>query len=93
MKTAFWQANLTASQAGENGQTNGLEHTIESSILTDLIHRKTAEEVRYCKKHTQTSEEVQFNQCISKFNRHSNCINFNINFDLELSRIKDETDV
>jgi hypothetical protein len=67
MKTAFWQASLTASQAGENSQTNGLEHTIESSILTDLILRKTAEEERHCKKHPQTSEEVQFNQCISKF--------------------------
>jgi hypothetical protein len=29
---------------GENSQTNGLEHTIESSILTDLIFRKSAEE-------------------------------------------------
>jgi hypothetical protein len=67
MKTAFWQASLTASQAGENSQTNGLEHTIESSILTDLILRKTAEEERHCKKHPQTSEEVQFNKCISKF--------------------------
>jgi hypothetical protein len=67
MKTAFWQASLTASQAGENSQTNGLEHTIEFSILTDLILRKTAEEERHCKKHPQTSEEVQFNQCISKF--------------------------
>jgi hypothetical protein len=44
MKTAFWQASLTTSQAGENSQTNGLKHTIESSILTDLILRKTAEE-------------------------------------------------
>jgi hypothetical protein len=44
MRTAFWQASLTASQAGEKSQTNGLEHTIESSILTDLILRKNAEE-------------------------------------------------
>jgi hypothetical protein len=35
---------LLASQAGEKSQTNGLEHTIESSNLTDLILRKTAEE-------------------------------------------------
>jgi hypothetical protein len=42
MKTAFWQASLTASQAGESSHTNGFEHTIESSILTDLILRKTA---------------------------------------------------
>jgi hypothetical protein len=32
MKTAFWQASLTASQAGENSQTNGLEHTIKLEI-------------------------------------------------------------
>jgi hypothetical protein len=46
MKTAFWQASLTASQAGENSQTNGpgLEHTMESIILTDLILMKNAEE-------------------------------------------------
>jgi hypothetical protein len=67
MKTAFWQASLTASQAGENSQTNGLEHTIESRILADLILRKTAEEERHGKKHPQTSGEVQFNQRISKF--------------------------
>jgi hypothetical protein len=42
MKTAFWQAYLTASQAEENSQTNGLEHTIESSILADLTFRETA---------------------------------------------------
>jgi hypothetical protein len=61
MKIAFWQARLTASQAGENSQINGLEHTIQSSILTDVILRKTVEEEQYCKKHPQTSEEVQFN--------------------------------
>jgi hypothetical protein len=41
MKTAFWQASLTASQAGEKSQTNGLEYTIESSILTDLIRKRS----------------------------------------------------
>jgi hypothetical protein len=64
MKTSFWQASLTASQAGENSQTNSLEHSIESSIQTDLILRKTE---WHCKEHPQTSEEVQLNQCISKF--------------------------
>jgi hypothetical protein len=67
MKTAFWQANLMASQARENSQTNGLEHTTKSSALIDLILRKTGEEEWLCKKHPQTSEEVQFNQYISKF--------------------------
>jgi hypothetical protein len=70
MKTAFWQASSTASKDGENSQTNGLEHTIESSILTDLIFRKSAEEELRngtTKNHLQTSKKVQFNQCISKF--------------------------
>jgi hypothetical protein len=31
---------LIASKAGENSQTNGIEHTIESSILTDQSSRK-----------------------------------------------------
>jgi hypothetical protein len=31
---------LTASQAGENRQTNGSEHAIVYSILTDLIFKK-----------------------------------------------------
>ncbi len=30
------RVSITASQAGENRQTNGSEHTIVSSILTDL---------------------------------------------------------
>jgi hypothetical protein len=38
MMMAFWQAS--SSQARENSQTNGLKHTIESSILTDQILRK-----------------------------------------------------
>jgi hypothetical protein len=66
MKTAFWQVSLTASQAGENRQTNGFEHTIESSILMDLIFRKTAEE-ECCKNILEEiSEEVPFNQYVSK---------------------------
>jgi hypothetical protein len=44
MKTAFLQVSLTASQARENSQTNGLKHTIESGILKDLIVMKTADE-------------------------------------------------
>jgi hypothetical protein len=67
MKAASWQASLTASQAGENSQTNGLNHTIESSILTDLKLRKNTEKEWHCKKHPQTSKEVQFNLCASKF--------------------------
>jgi hypothetical protein len=44
MKSASWQASLMTPRAGENSQTNGFQHTIESSILTDLILRKTTEE-------------------------------------------------
>ena len=33
--------SVTASQAGENSQTNGLEHTIVSIILTDLIFKRS----------------------------------------------------
>jgi hypothetical protein len=43
MKKTLWQASLTAS-AGEKGQNNGPEETIEPSILTDLSFGKTTEE-------------------------------------------------
>ncbi len=34
------RVSIMASQAGENSQTNGSEHTIVSSILTDLIFKR-----------------------------------------------------
>jgi hypothetical protein len=37
---------ITASQAGKNSQTNGFEHTIVSSILTDLIFQRTSKEAK-----------------------------------------------
>jgi hypothetical protein len=77
MKTAFWQVSLMASQAGENSQTNGLEHTIESSILTDLI-------LKPAKKSSSINASQNSNQ-------HNNCIN--LDFDLEFSKITDRTDV
>jgi hypothetical protein len=43
-RSTSWQARLSASQAGENRQTNGFEHKMEFSILTELIFRETAEE-------------------------------------------------
>jgi hypothetical protein len=49
MKTAFWQASLPASQAEENNQTNGLEHTnmaIESSILTQYPYSRSLDRLR-----------------------------------------------
>jgi hypothetical protein len=42
-KTTSWQTSLTASQAGENRQNNGPGHTIEYSVLIDLI-REIAED-------------------------------------------------
>jgi hypothetical protein len=49
MKMTFWWANLTATQAEGNSQTNGpahtvefsIVHTIEFSIVTDLIFRES----------------------------------------------------
>jgi hypothetical protein len=35
------RVSITACQAGENSQTNGLEHTIVSSILTDLVFKRS----------------------------------------------------
>ena len=47
MKPTSWQGEFTASQAGENSQTNDPEHTIVSSILTDLISEEITEEEQY----------------------------------------------
>ncbi len=55
--TTKWQTNptsrvsVTASQAGENSQTNGPEHTMVLSILTDLIFIGKTEEEQYCRTH------------------------------------------
>jgi hypothetical protein len=45
------RVSVTASQARENSQTNGREHTIVSIILTDLIFKEATEEEQYCRKH------------------------------------------
>ena len=45
------RVSVTASQAGENSQTNGREHTIVSIILTDLIFKEATEEEQYCRNH------------------------------------------
>jgi hypothetical protein len=70
MKTAFWLASLTASQAGENSQTNGLEHTMESSILTDLILRKTAEEDDTARNILKTAKKSSSTNASQNSNRH-----------------------
>jgi hypothetical protein len=106
MKTAFWQASFTASQAGENSQTNGIKHNIESSILTHQASRKPRRKndtARYifkpAKKYSSTNASrhnncinfnINFDPASQKSNRHNNCINFNINFDLEVSKIRTE---
>jgi hypothetical protein len=93
MKTAFWQASLTASQAGENSQTNGLEHTIKSSILTDLILRKPQGKNDSARNILKPAKKPSSTNASQNSNRHNNGINFNINFDLEFSKIKDGTNV
>jgi hypothetical protein len=45
------RVSVTASQAGENSQTNGREHKIVSIILTDLIFKEATEEEQYCRNH------------------------------------------
>ena len=45
------RVSVTASQAGENSQTNGREHTIVSIILTDLIFKEATKEEQYCRNH------------------------------------------
>ena len=58
--------SLTASQAGENSQTIDPEHTIVSSILTDLIFRRNQKEEQYCRNQYQTGEEAEIEQLVSK---------------------------
>jgi hypothetical protein len=69
MKTAFWQASLTASQAGENSQINGLEHAIESSILTVLILSKGTDLgcCRLLQRFLQLQSEKQHMDCDQRF--------------------------
>jgi hypothetical protein len=45
------RVSVTASQAGENSQTNGSKHTIVSIILTNLIFKEATEEEQYCQNH------------------------------------------
>ncbi len=45
------KVSITASQAGENSQTNGSEHTIVSSILTDMIFKEATEEEQFRRTH------------------------------------------
>jgi hypothetical protein len=45
------RVSVTACQAGENSQTNGSEHMIVSSILTDLIFKEATEKEQHCQTH------------------------------------------
>ncbi len=63
------RVSVTASQVGENSQTNGSEHTIPrlSSIPTDLIFKEATEEEQHRQTHHWTIEAAQFKQRVSKF--------------------------
>ena len=84
--------SLTASRAGENSQTNDPEHTIVSSIPTDLIFRRDHER-RAVLSEPSLNRRRSWDRA-TRFktqNRHNNSINSNINLDLGFSEIKDET--
>ena len=98
-----WQMNptsrvsSTAFQAGENSQTNGVEHTIVSSILTDLIFKRSN------RTHHWASEAAEFKRWLAPptsfeiLNWHDchydNTINSNINLDLGLFKNKNKKNV
>ena len=82
------RVSLTASQAGENSQSNVPEHTIVSSILTDLIfrrnhRRRTALSGPPLNLRSSRTRAMRF----KIQNRHNTIINFNINFQSWILRI------
>jgi hypothetical protein len=87
-------ASSTASQAGDNSQTNGSEHTTTSSILTAWPSKETTEEEQYRWNHYWTSEAAEFEPRVSRFKIDINIIiNSNINVDVGFLEIKDKIDV
>ncbi len=77
------RVNITASQPGENRKSNCSEHTIVSSILTDLIFKEATEEEQYRRTHHWTSEAAEFERRVSKVLIDTNItVNSNINLDL-----------
>lgn len=75
------RVSLTASQVGENSQSNVPKHTILSSILTDLIfrrnlRRRTAPSGPTLNLRGSRTRATRF----QIQNRHNTIINFNINF-------------
>ena len=72
--------SLIASQAGENSQTNDPEHTIVSSILTDLIFRRNHERRAVLSEPYLNRQRSWDRATLFKTqNRHNNSINSNIN--------------
>jgi hypothetical protein len=62
------RASITASQAGENSQTNGSEHKIVYSILTESIKQTwSSKEATEEEQYRQASEAAEFEQRVSKF--------------------------
>ena len=88
--------SLTASQARENSQTNDPEHTIVSSIQTDLIFRRNHEGRAVLSKPSLNRRRSWDRATRFKTqNRHDNSITgySNINLDLGFSEIKDKATV
>ena len=84
---------MTASQAGENSQPNNHERTIESSILTDLNSGKQRKKNNTARNILKPEKTYISTDAFPNSNRHNNCINFNIDFDLGISKIKDRRSV
>jgi hypothetical protein len=73
-------------------QTNGFVDAIESSTLTDLIFRKTAGQNDPARNIRKPAKESNFTNAFHNLYRRINRINFDIDFDLEFSKIKYRTD-
>ena len=88
MKPYAVRMSLTASQPGENSQTNDPDYTIVSSILTDLIFRRNHER-RALLSEPSLNRRIPWYwaTCFKIQNRHNNSINSNINLDLGFSEI------
>ena len=86
------RVSVTASQAGENSQTNCRKHTIVSIILTDLIFKEATEDRSSIVGATiEPAKQPSSSRRVSNFLIVTNIvINSNINLDLGFLEIKDK---
>ena len=83
------RVSLSVSQAGENSQSNVPEHTIVSSILTDLIFRRNLRRRTALSGPPLNLQSSRTRAMRFKIqNRHNTIINFTINFQSWILRIK-----